>query len=51
MRCIDCGRERVPGERGWVVVLSPREEPRLYYCPECIASIIRGCGPEDEPQP
>jgi hypothetical protein len=40
MRCTDCGRERDPGERGWVIVLSPRDEPRILYCAECMRKLL-----------
>jgi hypothetical protein len=42
MHCIECGRERTPGERGWVTVLAREREFRTLYCPDCMAEIVRG---------
>jgi hypothetical protein len=48
MVCVECGREREPDERGWVVVFSAPKEPRILYCPECVAAIVRGASRQDE---
>jgi len=48
MGCVECRRERDPNERGWVVVLSSPGEPRILYCPECLAEMVRGAFAEDE---
>jgi hypothetical protein len=37
-KCVECGREQPPGERGWKAYLSVGEgEPAeaVVYCPEC----------------
>ena len=49
MCCVACGREQTPTDRGWVAVLSPFDEPRLVYCPECVVGLLRGALGEDEP--
>ena len=41
MRCIDCGVEKDPDERGWVTVLSPSGSARIHYCPACIANLVQ----------
>jgi hypothetical protein len=46
--CAECKREREPDERGWVVVLSPPNEPRVVYCPDCLAALVRKATPPDE---
>jgi len=35
-------------DRGWVVVLSPPDEPRVVYCPDCLAGIVREASAKDE---
>ena len=38
LRCVECGREKVAGERGWRAYLTTDEdEPAeaVVYCPEC----------------
>ena len=40
MRCVECGREKDPEQRGWVTVLSPSGALRIHYCPECMADLI-----------
>ena len=40
MRCVECGCEKVPDQRGWVTVLSPSGALRIHYCPECMADLI-----------
>jgi uncharacterized protein YlaI len=42
MHCIECDRERNPGENGWVTVLAREREFRTLYCPDCMAEIVRG---------
>jgi len=41
MRCTECECELEPSDRGWVVVLTLPNEPRIVYCPECLAALIR----------
>jgi hypothetical protein len=48
MRCCECGRDREPADRGWVIVLSHDDLPRTLYCSECITEIIRGASGENE---
>ena len=40
MRCVECGCEKNPDQRGWVTVLSPSGALRIHYCPECMADLI-----------
>ena len=40
MRCVECGCEKDPDQRGWVTVLSPSGVLRIHYCPECMADLI-----------
>jgi hypothetical protein len=40
MRCVECGCEKDPDQRGWVTVLSPSGALRIHYCPECMADLI-----------
>jgi uncharacterized protein YlaI len=42
MHCIECDREREPGENGWVTVFAREREFRTLYCPDCMAEIVRG---------
>ena len=48
MCCVECGREQTAEDRGWVAVLSPADEPRLIYCPECVIGLLRGALGEEE---
>ena len=41
MRCVECGHEKNPDERGWVTVLSPSGERRIHYCCDCMESLVR----------
>ncbi len=41
MKCIECGREKQPDERGWVTVLSPSDEMRVHYCADCMEELVR----------
>jgi hypothetical protein len=41
MRCVECGCEKIPDERGWVTVLSPSGAVRIHYCPTCIANLVQ----------
>jgi len=40
MRCVECGREKDPEQRGWVTVLSPSGALRIRYCPDCMSDLI-----------
>jgi hypothetical protein len=40
MRCVECSREKTPGERGWVTVLAHSRALRINYCPECMSDIV-----------
>ena len=40
MRCVECGCEKDPDQRGWVTVLSPSGALRIHYCPDCMADLI-----------
>jgi hypothetical protein len=40
MRCIECGHEKQPDERGWVTVLSPSGEQRVHYCCDCMDELV-----------
>lgn len=40
MRCVECGCEKGPDQRGWVTVLSPSGALRIHYCPNCMADLI-----------
>ena len=40
MRCVECGSQKCPDQRGWVTVLSPSGARRVHYCPECMASLV-----------
>jgi hypothetical protein len=48
MECVVCGRERNPSEPGWVVIASPPGEPRILYCDECLAEMVRAFGADEE---
>ncbi len=48
MCCVECGREQTPEDRGWVTVLTPIDEPRLVYCPDCVIGLLRGALRDDE---
>lgn len=41
MRCVECVREKVPDERGWVTVLSPSGATRIHYCPDCMVQLVQ----------
>ena len=47
MRCIECECELEPNDRGWVVVLTVPNEPRIVYCPECLTALLRAASGED----
>jgi hypothetical protein len=49
MECAECGHKREPDERGWVVVLSRPDKPRILYCPDCLAALVRCASGEDDP--
>jgi hypothetical protein len=40
MKCIECGRQKQPDERGWVTVLSPSGELRIHYCCDCMEELV-----------
>ena len=40
MRCVECGCEKDPDQRGWVTVLSPSGALRIHYCRDCMADLI-----------
>lgn len=40
MRCVECGCEKNPEQRGWVTVLSPSGALRIRYCPDCMSDLI-----------
>jgi hypothetical protein len=40
MRCVECGSERTPEERGWVTVFAPADAARIHYCPDCMAELL-----------
>jgi hypothetical protein len=43
-RCVECSRDRNPGEQGWVTVLAQARALRIHYCPECINDLVdRAC--------
>ena len=49
MRCVECGREHKPAERGWVTVLSPSGAMRIHYCTECMIELVqRATAVDDE---
>jgi hypothetical protein len=48
MCCVECARKRCPDERGWAVVFSPPDAPRILYCPDCLAAIVRDASAQDE---
>jgi hypothetical protein len=50
MRCIECECKLEPSDRGWVVVLTLPNEPRIVYCPECLTALIRSASGEDAPR-
>ena len=50
MRCVECESQLEPNDRGWVVVLTVPDEPRIVYCPECLAALIRAASGEDAPR-
>ena len=47
VQCVECSREKVPGERGWVTVLAQARTLRINYCPECIADLVQRALPDD----
>lgn len=47
MRCVECGSERDPSERGWVTVLSP-QALRIHYCPGCMTALVGRTTPDAE---
>lgn len=47
MRCVECGSERDPSERGWVTVLSP-QALRIHYCPGCMSALVTRTTPDAE---
>jgi hypothetical protein len=48
MRCVECGREKLPEERGWVTVLSPSGTMRIHYCSECMIELVRRATSTDD---
>ena len=50
MECAECERGREPNERGWVLLLPSGNEPRILYCPECFADLVRSAagGPKQD---
>ena len=40
MRCVECGCEKDPDQRGWVTVLSPSGALRIHYCPDCMVDLV-----------
>ena len=40
MRCVECGCEKSPEQRGWVTVLAPSGTLRIHYCPTCMANLV-----------
>ena len=42
MRCVECGREKDSGERGWLTVLAETRTLRIQYCPECMTDLVEG---------
>ena len=40
MRCVECGCEKDPDQRGWVTVLSPSGALRIHYCPGCMSDLV-----------
>jgi hypothetical protein len=47
VQCVECSREKVRGERGWVTVLAQARTLRINYCPECIADLVQRALPDD----
>ncbi|MGH3055337.1 MAG: hypothetical protein ACRDL7_10215 [Gaiellaceae bacterium] len=41
MKCVLCGREKDPPERGWVTVLAEERAYRIHYCPDCMEELVR----------
>jgi hypothetical protein len=48
MPCVECGVRPQPEDRGWVLVLPAPDEPRVCYCPDCIAELVGGATRTDE---
>jgi len=49
MRCVECAREKLPEERGWVTVLSPSGAMRIHYCADCMIELVhRATAVDDE---
>jgi hypothetical protein len=48
MHCVECGREKVPEERGWVTVLSPSRTLRIHYCAECMIELVERATTADD---
>jgi hypothetical protein len=48
MRCVECGGEKVPEQRGWVTVLSPSGAIRIHYCPDCMVQLVARANAVDE---
>jgi hypothetical protein len=40
VQCVECGREKDFGERGWLTVLAETRALRIHYCPECMTDIV-----------
>ena len=49
MRCVDCGREKIADERGWVTVLSPSGATRIHYCPDCMVQLVQRAYAVEDP--
>lgn len=48
MRCVECGSEKDPEQRGWVTVLSPSGANRIRYCPGCMSDLLSRASTADE---
>jgi hypothetical protein len=46
--CVECGGKRKAEERGWVFVFAPPDRPRILYCPDCLAELVREASGHDE---
>ena len=48
MRCVECGCEKEPEQRGWVTVLSPSGAIRIHYCPACMVELVERANTVDD---